>query len=416
MLACSVSEMPAGRVLLIGIDGAAPRVINDLLAEGRLPNLARLAREGASGTLRSSMPISSPRIWNTIVTGKVPDQHGILHFSKQDEDGVHHLFLSTDRKARALWSIVSQRGGSAGVVNFWNTYPPEKLNGVMVSDHLLATEIAGRELIVNADPTPPGSVIYPADWHARLTPLVADQTQFTHVPNPFSQENVLPGTAKRNDLSRHFHEDSALVRITLEIEREIRPDVMMVLLPGIDRVSHFLWGTLEPAEKYPEPLRPNPRERAGGKAALLSYYEYTDALIGKLIAGSGKRDLVIVVSDHGFEAGQAFMVLTGIHESEAAINGVVFARGPGITPTSKIVGLTVNDITPTILAWMGLAVADDMDGSIGTFLDVASTGRVASYEIGEIEFVDSHSSGVETEIVEQLRTLGYLEESKALAP
>ena len=45
--------------------------------------------------------------------------------------------------------------------------------------------------------------------------------------------------------------DTALGRIAVAIEEEVRPDLLMVLLPGVDRVSHHLWGNMEPAGKVP---------------------------------------------------------------------------------------------------------------------------------------------------------------------
>jgi len=76
-----------GRVLVVGIDGATLRVVAPLLAAGRLPNLAALAREGVHGPLRSMPPLESPRIWNTIATGKVPEKHGITGFTHTDAQG-----------------------------------------------------------------------------------------------------------------------------------------------------------------------------------------------------------------------------------------------------------------------------------------------------------------------------------------
>lgn len=399
-----------GRVFLIGIDGASPRVIEPLIEEGALPHLADLMRNGAYGKLRSAMPISSPRIWNSIVTGKLPAKHGILHFSKQDDQGRHRLFLSSDRKARALWSIASRRGRTVGVVNFWNTYPPEKINGVMVSDHLLAHEIQGRELMVGAAETPRGSVIYPQTWHSRLAPLVGEKNAESHYENPFAVHKTLPAWADRAELVRHFHEDQSLLRIALEIEHELHPDLLMLLLPGIDRISHFLWGVLEPEELYPPELRPSPEERAAGREALFAYYRYTDALVGEILAEADSDDLVMVLSDHGFEAGQALLRLTGLHESEKAIDGVIFVRGPGVVPGSRIENLSVNDITPTLLAWMGLPVAEDMDGRIAAFIDVVPGESIATWDEGVVEFVETAASSVEQDIVAQLRMLGYLEE------
>lgn len=44
------------RVLCFGLDGADYDLVRDLLAQGKLPTLSRLSREGAFGPLRSTVP------------------------------------------------------------------------------------------------------------------------------------------------------------------------------------------------------------------------------------------------------------------------------------------------------------------------------------------------------------------------
>jgi predicted AlkP superfamily phosphohydrolase/phosphomutase len=184
---------------------------------------------------------------------------------------------------------------------------------------------------------------------------------------------------------------------------------MMVFFPGIDRVSHWLWGNLEPPEKYPPRLQPNPGEREAGAAALHGYYRYTDALIGLLLARYGENDLVMVVSDHGFEAGVHLMTLTGRHASDEALDGVIFARGPGIPRGSPAGPIGVNDVTPTILSWLGIPPSRDMDGRPAAFLAGPRPEPVASYRDLKIERLAARGAGLEDTIVEQLRELGYLE-------
>ena len=106
------------------------------------------------------MHASVPRIWNTIATGKVPEKHGITSFARKNQDE-SHLFLSTDRKVHALWNIASEAGMTVGVVNWWNTYPPARIDGVMVSDHILATEIEGRRKMMGAESVPTGALVFP---------------------------------------------------------------------------------------------------------------------------------------------------------------------------------------------------------------------------------------------------------------
>jgi len=399
-----------GRVLLIGIDGASPRVVTPMLAAGRLPYLAELARQGVWGPLRSQIPLASPRIWNTIATGKEPEKHGIRSFVRREGDHLE-LLLSSDRKTHALWNIASDAGLTVGVVNFWNTYPPERVDGVMVSDHLLAAEVEGREKLAHAAPAPRGPVVYPEDWEPRIAALLASGSRAVEVADPFAGNRALPAWVflNGNPLSARFAEDEVLARIALEIDAEIRPELLMVLLPGIDRVSHLIWGGLELPDLYPPALRPSPAERAAMVAALEAYYAYTDALIGALLARYGPDDLVLVVSDHGFEAGVTSGFLTGAHRSEAAALGVIFARGPGI-PAGRPAGpVSVLDVAPTVLAWLGLPAAADMDGRPAPFLVVPPAGAVASYDVRPVERLAPAPSGAEDAIVEQLRHLGYVE-------
>lgn len=404
-------ESPPGRVLLVGIDGASMRVVKPMLEAGRLPNLGALAKDGVHGTIRSLYPLDSPPVWNSVVTGMTPKKHGIPSFAYKDAAGEKHLYLSSDRKVPAVWNILNHAGFSVGIVNFWNTYPPDRVNGVMITDHVLAREVEGRALISKTLAPGEGTTVYPEHWALRIEQLLDSKEPLTDVPNPFRNNDALSKWVRVRDLVRRYEEDGALARIALAIEREVKPDLLMVLLPGVDRVSHHLWGNVEPAEKYPPRLRPSDKARAAGVGALQEYYRYVDEIVGLLMEGYGPDDLIVVLSDHGFEAGTALMYLTGKHESEAAIEGVFFARGPG-TPSGGDPGeISVRDVTPTLLAWFGIPIGDDMDGSPMAFLAASQRAtRIASHRQTPIEKVTSAPSGAEADIIERLRMIGYLED------
>jgi predicted AlkP superfamily phosphohydrolase/phosphomutase len=289
LVGCTNGEARRGRVLLVGIDGATLRVAKPLIDDGKLPNLAMIARNGVSGPLRSAQPMASPRIWNSIATGKTPKKHGILSFAYRTGGKEKQLYLSTDRKVHALWNIASDAGLTVGVVNFWNTYPPEKIRGVMVSDHFLARQIKGRQKIARSGAAPEGPLVFPRSWHEKILALLGQPEAITSVENPFLDGNQLPWWVPSENLSRNFQEDGLLLRVAREIEAQIRPDLLMVLFTGIDRVSHVLWGTIEPPELSPEILRGTPAARKAGAAALRQYYEYTDALIGELLRSSDPK-------------------------------------------------------------------------------------------------------------------------------
>jgi predicted AlkP superfamily phosphohydrolase/phosphomutase len=183
-----------------------------------------------------------------------------------------------------------------------------------------------------------------------------------------------------------------------------------VLLQGIDRTSHFLFGCLGSPTTYPEKFHPTFEQRANCQRALYDYYEFTDQLIGQLLMGFHDDDLVLVLSDHGFET-RFEDYRTGGHSSEAASYGVCFARGPRV----KIGGtgaMTVADLTPTVLDWYGLPLGRDMDGKPAPFLEPPAKGRpapIATYDTVEVERLGDGSSGGESVVKEQLKSLGYLQ-------
>jgi predicted AlkP superfamily phosphohydrolase/phosphomutase len=389
---------------VLGIDGATLRVAEPMLREGRLPHLAELARKGASGPLRSILPLRSPRIWTSVATGKLPEKHGILNFFYTQE-GRRQLYRSTDRSAHALWNIASDRGLRVGVVNWWTTFPPERINGVMISDHFLAAHMEGIRALFHAAPAPDGPVTHPAGWIEEL-PAHLDRGELPpavrSISDPFAELDTLPSwVAEVRDeqgveyLTKVYRDDALLTRLALAIESELQPDVLMVLLLGIDRVSHILWACLEPAELYPDHFEMTASERRAGAEALRLYYEYTDQLVGALLERFGAGDTVIVLSDHGFEADVSSETVTGGHKGKAAIDGLLFARGPGIPAGISTQGTRVTHIAPTVLR-----------SGPAPFLELGEQSHISSYD-GSIEYVEGGSSGVESQIIERLRALGY---------
>ena len=101
--------------------------------------------------------------------------------------------------------------------------------------------------------------------------------------------------------------------------------------------------------------------------------------------------------------------LTGGHEGEKAIDGVLFARGPYIPHKESISRPGIADITPTTLAWFGLPIGSDMDGKVADFLDVPSVAKIPSYDFIPVERVADDRGDIEDSIMNQLRGLGYVE-------
>ncbi len=108
LLCIACAPAPENRVIVLGIDGLDPGVIDLLVSEGELPNFARLRRGGAYAPLESSRPLLSPILWTTIATGKPPSEHRIAHFVAVNEKTGEQLPVTSQmRGVKALWNILS---------------------------------------------------------------------------------------------------------------------------------------------------------------------------------------------------------------------------------------------------------------------------------------------------------------------
>jgi len=84
LAAAPLAARGKGRVVVLGFDGVDHRVVSRLLSEGKLPNLAQLARKGAFTPLRPTVPAQTPVSWSTFSTGLSPGRTQIFDFLKRD--------------------------------------------------------------------------------------------------------------------------------------------------------------------------------------------------------------------------------------------------------------------------------------------------------------------------------------------
>src|SRR5207247_5288926 len=122
--------MKKPKVLIVGVDAATFDLINPWIAEGNLPNLAALMRNGASSRLASILPPITPPAWTSFMTGKNPGKHGIFHFMEA-EPGTYELrYLNAGSgRAKTIWRMLNDAGFTVGTMNIPFTYSPAHLNG-----------------------------------------------------------------------------------------------------------------------------------------------------------------------------------------------------------------------------------------------------------------------------------------------
>jgi tetratricopeptide (TPR) repeat protein len=132
------------RVIFVGLDGADWQLLDKLMADGTMPNLAALARDGARGPLLTQHPPLSPLVWTTMMTGVSPLRHRILDFTRYNPATRQREPITSDERAvPAIWNMATASGRRVDVVGLWATYPPERVNGTIVSDRQIVEKGGG---------------------------------------------------------------------------------------------------------------------------------------------------------------------------------------------------------------------------------------------------------------------------------
>ncbi len=102
------------KLVILGFDGADAELTRQWIAEGKLPNLAKLAQEGTFGPLRSTIPSQTPVSWSTFATGLNPGRHTIFDFLKRDVATYRPSFAMYDQKrVPFLWGTKNALGVGA---------------------------------------------------------------------------------------------------------------------------------------------------------------------------------------------------------------------------------------------------------------------------------------------------------------
>jgi hypothetical protein len=109
----------AAKVVIIGFDGADARLVERYMAEGQLPNLAKLRDDGSYAPLLPTNPPQTPVSWSSFATGTNPGKTEIFDFLKRDPANYLPDFAMTSETARSSCSaraIPLYLGSLAGAV------------------------------------------------------------------------------------------------------------------------------------------------------------------------------------------------------------------------------------------------------------------------------------------------------------
>lgn len=266
-----------GPVLLVGLDGATFDILNPMIKAGKLPIIAGLIKDGASGVLESSVVPFTPQAWASVMTGNNPGKHGVFGFVNQRPAMLPEFLSLRSIKGDRLWTWFSRAGKKSLVLNVPLTYPPEPLDGVMVAGMMT--------------PSLESEFTYPLKLKQRILSRYPDYR--------LDVENATSRSRNTDVLDELDTATDAHVQLALELIRENKPDFVFFVFILPDRIQHMFGKAI-----HPESSLYHGRSVADLRARIWESYAKMDKLIGRLIAQAPGNSNTILVSDHGFTVEQ----------------------------------------------------------------------------------------------------------------
>jgi len=261
-MAESMASTIKKRLLVIALAEATFDLITPWVEEGELPTFKKFFEEGTTGNLKSSIPMITPQIWSSIVTGKNPGYHGLFDFWQRGKDGKFKEMNGSQIKVKPIWKILSENGLVSGIVNIPFTYPPQKINGFMIS---------GEDA--------------PGAHHSIASP----NKIYNEIVEKFGRyrlKDIFPGGRKKEDYLKLVEEDVKKQTDVLEyLVSEKNWDFFLTFYSATAITQHYFWKDMLENNEY--------------KDIIKTAYKSLDSAINRLCDAAGENTTVFLISECG---------------------------------------------------------------------------------------------------------------------
>ncbi|HEV7571742.1 MAG TPA: alkaline phosphatase family protein [Thermoanaerobaculia bacterium] len=351
-------------VIFIGLDGADWQLLDEYIADGSMPNLGRLVATGAGGVLETDYPPLSPLVWTTMMTGVGPLDHAILDFTRfnpftHDKEPI----TSDERRAPAVWNMLTSAGKRSAVFGLWATYAAEPVHGLNVSDRLFT--------FLYSDTHKPAGVIWPPSRQPWSDRTLADAERNIDIGRmreylPSLTDDEFAALSKREN--PYADPAAALRRILVETEVYARlasgylhglaalPDLTIIYLQGTDTIGHVF-------APFAPPKQPQVSQFDFDRYSAVPshYFRDIDRLLGRYAEIAGRNGATLMIaSDHGFfwREGRPTQISSTATATAAKWHrkqGIYVIQGAGIAaaPGHPLLG-SVRQVCATLFALTGM--------------------------------------------------------------
>lgn len=115
------------KILFLGLDAAMPDLIKKFVAEGSMPNTAKLMEQGVFSRLETVFPPLTAAAWTAIVSGAGAGTNGVPSLMvKHAGEELDHWHTSFDRNevlCETLWDVAKRMGKKTALINWPVTFP-----------------------------------------------------------------------------------------------------------------------------------------------------------------------------------------------------------------------------------------------------------------------------------------------------
>lgn len=171
--------------------------------------------------------------------------------------------------SRKFWQIANDNGLRVGLINLPLTYPPEPVDGYMVTGMIT--------------PSNAGVFTYPESLTEQLRSQV----------NPYVIDEV--SQPESNLLDRLMAMMKGRREACLHLLKKDGCDLAMVVFVTPDRIQHVFWKYLDKeSDLYSSAEAEAMREK------IIKCYQFLDEIIGEIVEAAGEDSRKFIISDHGF--------------------------------------------------------------------------------------------------------------------
>lgn len=268
-----------GKLLLLALDAASPALLRRWAADGTMPNVARLLREGLSGDTRAVEGLYVGAAWPSFYTGRNPAGHGIYWLERLVPGSyrIQQVRPVDFSRHKPLWELLSEAGRRVAVMDVPLSRVSAELLGFQVSSwgdhdrafpfHTFPRPLADAVLRA-AGPHPA-----PAACDAPAGRTLAEYRAFAGL--------LREGAAARARLTRHLLGGGEW-------------DFAIQVFSETHCAGHQLWHFHDPAHPA---FDASVTATAGD--LVRETYAAVDAAVGEVLAGVGPDTTVVLFSLHG---------------------------------------------------------------------------------------------------------------------